>query len=89
MSGAVLNSRFLTRLLTSDKEDIEDVSSLWTDNVDFVDICYIQCDLCYCYIFNYEIMPATLANTFLFILQGSAVADFRYCGIFYGTLCHS
>ena len=42
--------------------------SLWTDNVDFVHICYIQCDLFDCYIFNYEIMPATLANTFLFIL---------------------
>ena len=26
-----------------------------------------------CYIFDYEIMPATLANTFLFILQGSAL----------------
>ena len=32
------------------------------------------------YIFNYEIMPATLANTFLFILQGSAVADLTYGG---------
>jgi len=50
--------------------------SLWTDNVDFVHICYIPCDLFDCRIFNYEIMPATLANTFLFILQGSAVADF-------------
>jgi len=38
--------------------------SLWTDNVDFVHICYIQCDLFDCYIFNYEIMPATLVNTF-------------------------
>ena len=59
--------------------------SLWTDNVDFVHICYIQCDLFDCCIFNYEIMPATLANTFLFILQGSAWADigmmvdFRAC----------
>jgi len=35
-----------------------------------------------CYIFNYQIMPATLANTFLFILQGtgSALADLRYGG---------
>jgi len=41
---------------------------LWTYNVDFVHICYIQCDLFECYIFNYEIMPATLANTLLFIL---------------------
>jgi len=54
--------------------------SLWTDDVDFVHICYIQCDLFDCYIFNYEIMPATLANTFLFILQGSALADLRYGG---------
>jgi len=44
MSDAVLNSRFLTRLLTSAMEDIEHVCakgghfeySLWTDNVDFV-----------------------------------------------------
>jgi len=56
--------------------------SLWTDNVDFVHICYIQHDLFDCYIFNYEIMQAVLANTFLFILQGSALADFRYGGRF-------
>jgi len=31
-----------------------------------------------CCIFNYEIMPATLANTFLFILQDSALA---YLGV--------
>jgi len=31
MSGAVLNSRFLMRLLTSDKEDIERVSMLKVD----------------------------------------------------------
>jgi len=43
--------------------------SLWTDNVDFVHICYIQCDLFDCYIFKYEIMSAMLADTFLFILQ--------------------
>jgi len=36
--------------------------SLWTDNVDFVHLCYIHCDLFDCCIFNYEIMPATLAN---------------------------
>ena len=52
--------------------------SLWTDNVDFVHICYIQCDLFDCYIINCEIMPATLANTFLFILQDSALA---YLGV--------
>ena len=91
MSGAVLNSRFLTRLLTSGQQDIEHVSMLkegiW--NTAFVHICYIQCDLFDCCIFNYEIMPATLANRFLFILQGSALADLRYGGRFYGTRCHS
>ena len=56
--------------------------SLWTDNVDFVHICYIQCDLFHCYIFNYEIMPETLANTLLVILQGNALADLRYDGRF-------
>jgi len=49
--------------------------SLWTDNVDFVHICYIQYDLYDCCIFNYEIMAVTLANTFLFILHGNALAD--------------
>ena len=63
--------------------------SLWTYNVDFVQICYIQCDLFDCYIFNYEIMPATLADTFFFILQGSALADLRYGGAFYGTFGRS
>ena len=52
--------------------------SLWTDYVDFVLICYTQCDLFDCYIFNYEIMPATLANTFLFILQGSAQIQIKF-----------
>ena len=49
--------------------------SLQADNVDFVHICSIQYDLFDCYIFTYEIMPATLANTFSFILQGSALED--------------
>jgi len=40
--------------------------SLWTDNVDFVHICYIQCDLFDCCIFNYEVMPATSDNTFFY-----------------------
>jgi len=56
--------------------------SLWTDNVDCVHICYTQRDLFECYIFNYEIMSATLANTVLFNLQGSALADLRYGGRF-------
>jgi len=89
MSDVVLNSRFLTRLLTSGEEDFErvsmlkeDISStaceLRTDNVDFVHICYIRCDLFDCYTCNYKIMPAMLANTFLFILQGSALTYLRY-----------
>jgi len=58
--------------------------NLWTDNVDFVYICHIQWDVFDCCIFNYEIMPATLANTFLFILQGSLnlLADLGYGGRF-------
>jgi len=88
VAGAVLNSRFLTRPLTSGEEDIERLSvhakgghyeySLWTDDVDFVHVCYIQCELFDCYIFNYEIMPAT----FLFILQSSTLAYLRYGGSF-------
>jgi len=57
---------------------IRQIRSFSTDNVDFVYICYIQCDLFHCYNFNYEIMPTTLANTFLFILQGNALADLKY-----------
>jgi len=37
---------------------------------------------CLTYIFNYEIMPATLASTFLLILQGIALADVGYSGRF-------
>jgi len=39
--------------------------SFWTDNVVFVYNFYIQCDLFDLCIFNYEIIPATVANTFL------------------------
>ena len=49
----------------------------------------IQCDLFDCRIFNYEVMPAKLANTFLFILQGSTLADLGCGGRFYGTLGRS
>ena len=52
----------------------EDISSTACDNVDFVHMCYIQCDLFDCCIFSYEIMPTTLANIFLFILQSVALA---------------
>jgi len=49
----------------------------------------IQCDLFTCYIFIYEVMPAMLANTISFIVQGSALADLRYGGIFQDTTGHS
>jgi len=92
-SGAVLNSWFLDETIDqwrgrhrayvhAKRGHFE--YSLWTDNVDFVHTCYTECDLFNCYIFNYEIVPATL-----FILQGSALADLRYGGRFYGTLCCS
>jgi len=82
MSDVVLNSWLLTRLLTSGEEDFKHVSTVLkktlpvqlvnsTHNVDFVHIFYI---------FNYEIMPAMLPNTFLFTLQGSALAYLRYGG---------
>jgi len=57
--------------------------SLSADN-DFVHICYSQCDLFDFCFFNCEIMAATLANTFLFILQGSALADLVCGDRFYG-----
>jgi len=91
----------LTRLLTSGEEDIERVSMLKEDisstaceltmlilsiSVTFNVTCFKLFD---CYISNYEIMPAMLANTLLFILQGSALADIRYGGRFYDTLCRS
>ena len=83
MSGAVLDSQFLTRLLTSGEEDIghvvmsKDILSTACEltMLIFVHMCYIPCDVFDCYIFNCEIMPATLPNTLLFILQGSALAD--------------
>jgi len=117
MSGTVINSWFLTRLLTSGEEDIERVSmlkqeisstaceltmlilsisvtSVWLvwlqryisvtmkrklrNNIDVIDY--------FCYIFNYEIIPATLANTLLFIFSCS---DLKYGGRFYGILCRS
>ena len=92
MSRAVLNSRFLTRRLTSGEEDSERVSMLKED------ISSTACELTMLILSisvtlnvtcNYEIMPATLDNTFLFILQGSALAGLRYGGRFYGTLCRS
>ena len=78
MSGAILNSRFVDEAIDQWREKLqacvralleghfEYTLWLWTDNVDFAHICYIPCDLFDCCIFNYVIIPATLAYTFLF-----------------------
>ena len=98
MSGAVLNIRFLTRLLTTGKENIEHVfmlkDDIWSTACELTMLIssisvtfHVTCLTVTSY--YQEIMPATLANTFLFILQGSALADLRYGGRFYGTRCHS
>ena len=42
-----------------DRAIIEHFEYSWTDKVDFVHICYIQCDLFDFCIFNYKIMPTT------------------------------
>jgi len=79
MPDAVLNSRFLTRLLTSGEEDIERVSVLKEDSSStaceltmlILSISFTFNVTCLTLIFNYEIMSATFSNsTFLFILQG-------------------
>jgi len=89
MSGVVLNSRFMTRLLTSGEEDFEHVSMI-QDSLStaceltvlilfILSVTFSVTCLTDCCIFSFEIMPATLANTFLFILQGSAPTDLG-CG---------
>jgi len=78
--GAVLNSHILTRLLTSDEKDIKCVSML---NLQSLCCPYLLHSMWLVWLLHlYEIMPATLANTLLFILQGSALADLRYGGRF-------
>jgi len=99
MSRAVLNTRFLARLLTSGEKDIEHVSVLkegisstaceLTMLILSISVTFNVTCLTDCYIFNCEIMPSTLSNTFLCILQGSALPDLTYGRIFYGTLCPS
>ena len=94
MSGAVLNTRFLTRLLTSGEEDMlkEDISSTACEltmlilslSVTFNVTCLTVKPLV-----TKSCQHATLANTFLFTLQGSALADLRYGGIFQSTLGRS
>jgi len=79
MSGAVLNSRFVMRLLISDEEDIERVSVLKGDTLS------AACELTVLILsitvtFSVTCLTvasttATIANTF--ILQGSALTDFR------------
>jgi len=92
--GAALNSQFLTRLLTSGEEDFERVSLLKEDTsstrVQLVEWLWLLI-LCISVTFSvtcltvaslYEIMSATLASTFLIILQGNALADLGFGGIF-------
>ena len=78
MSDAVSNSQFLTKILTSGEKDFEHVSVLKEDTLS------TACELTMLILsisvtFNVTCLTATLANTFLFILQGSALADLR-CG---------
>ena len=82
MSGAVLNSRFLTKLLTSGDEDIKHVCMLKDDTSStaceltmlILSISVTLNVTCLTFtLFDYEIVLATLANTFLFMLQGSAL----------------
>ena len=75
----------MTRLLTSGEEDFDRVSVLKEDTsstacelkmlILSISVTFSVTHL------NYEIMPATLANTLLFILQGSAV-DLGFVGGF-------
>ena len=79
MSGAVLNSQFLMRLLTSGEDDIERVSMLKED------ISSTACKLTILILsisvtFNVTYLTVTSLITKLFILQGSALAELRYGG---------
>jgi len=93
MSGAVLNSQFLTRLLSIDQwrgrhqacvhaEGGHFEYSLWTDNVDFVHICDIQSELFDCYIFNYE----SCQQRWPIHSCSFYISYLRYGDRFYGTL---
>ena len=88
MSGAVLNSLFLT----SGEKDIERVSISGT-------ACELKMlILSISVTFSVTCLTITIAkscqqrwpmaNTFLFILQGNALKDLRYGGRFQGTLGH-
>jgi len=87
MSGAVLNSRFLTRLLTSGEEVSERVSMLKEDTSSTA--CKLtMLILCISITFNVTCLTVTslitksYANTFMLILQGSALADLGCSGRF-------
>jgi len=60
--------------------------SLWTDNVDFVHVCYIQCDLVW---LLHLFLRNHASNVGQYILQGSGLADLRYGGRFKDTLGRS
>ena len=92
MSGEVLNSRFLTRLLTSGEEDIERVSMLKED------ISSTACELTTLILFNVTCLTVTSLITKSYqqrwpihscSLQGSALADLGFGGKFYGELGRS
>jgi len=80
-----LEQSIFDETLSCDEEDIERVSMLNEDisstacelTMLILSMSVTFSDLFDCYIFNYEIMPATLANTFLFVSQGSALAELR------------
>ena len=88
MSGAILNTRFLTRLLTSGEEDIQRASMLKEDisstacelTMLTLSICVTLSVIC----LTVASLIATLANTFLFILQSSALTDSGFGDRFLG-----
>ena len=72
MSGAILNNRFLTRLLTSGKEDIERVSMLKEYIVTMlilsISVTFNASDLFDRYSFNYENLRNHASNVGQYIL---------------------
>jgi len=89
MSGAVLNSRFLTRLLTSGEEDIERISMLKEDIASTACeltmlissiLCYIQCDLFDCCMFSYTKPFQQSWPMHSCSFYKSALSDWRYGG---------
>ena len=93
MSVAVLNSWFLTGLWPVARKT-SSMCLCWRRTLRVQPVDW-QCWFCPYLLHSmwlvwllhvYEIMPAMLANTFLFILQGNALADLRYGGRVQGIL---